>query len=153
MAIFPKIQSPCPYKANLAAMMDGDMCRVCKRQVHAIDDWSDQQRIDFLASCNDEVCVSYSLPVKAAAAAAVAIATLAAPMAAAAQDCPDQEVYIVVGGIKDPANTQMIETAADKAKPVLPVVYEDAAPAAPATAKAAPPTDQPAAPAKADVKS
>ncbi|MDQ0464381.1 putative Fe-S protein YdhL (DUF1289 family) [Caulobacter ginsengisoli] len=145
MAIFPKIQSPCPYKATLAAMMDGDMCRLCQRQVHDITDWTDDQRVSFLAGCSEEVCVSYSLPVKVAVAAALAVATLAAPMAAAAQDCPDVQVEVIVGGIHDPANTQMIETAADKAMPELPVVYEDAAPVAPATA----PADKTAQPAKA----
>ena len=35
MAIFPKIQSPCPYKGNLSDIMDGDLCRLCKRQVFA----------------------------------------------------------------------------------------------------------------------
>ncbi len=149
MAIFPKIQSPCPYKANLAAMMDGDMCRMCKRQVHDITDWTDTQRVSFLAGCSEEVCVSYTLPVKVAAAAAMAIATLAAPMAAAAQDCPDTEVYVIVGGIHDPANTEMVETAADKAMPQLPVVYEDAAP----TVQAATTADKPAQPADSGKKS
>jgi hypothetical protein len=31
MASFPKIQNPCPYQDNLAAIMDGDMCRMCRR--------------------------------------------------------------------------------------------------------------------------
>lgn len=149
MALFPKIQSPCPYKANLAAAMDGDMCRMCKRQVHDITDWSDQQRLDFLAACQGEVCVSYRLP-RVAAAAAVALTALAAPMAAAAQDCP--ETYIdatEVGGLRDLGKVEMVEVAADQATPVLPVVYEDAPPVAQTTAdkapapSAAPPAAQP----------
>ncbi|MDQ0464382.1 putative Fe-S protein YdhL (DUF1289 family) [Caulobacter ginsengisoli] len=143
MALFPKIQSPCPYKANLAAVMDGDQCRMCKRQVHDITDWTDQQRITFLAECKDEVCVSYRLP-RVAAAAAVALTALAAPLAAAAQDCPD--TYIdgtEVGGIRDLGKVEMIESAADKALPELPVVYEDQAPAQSDAAKPVP-ADQPA---------
>ena len=31
MARFPKIDRPCPYKANLAAVMDGDFCTMCRR--------------------------------------------------------------------------------------------------------------------------
>ncbi len=33
MAVYPKIQSPCHYKGNSSSIMDGDTCRMCKRQV------------------------------------------------------------------------------------------------------------------------
>ena len=33
MAVFPKVQSPCPYKGQLSEIMDGDTCRLCNRQV------------------------------------------------------------------------------------------------------------------------
>ncbi len=142
MALFPKIQSPCPYKANLAAVMDGDQCRMCKRQVHDITDWTDAQRVDFLASCKDEVCVSYRLP-RVAAAAAVALTALAAPLAAAAQDCPDTYIDSTeVGGIRDLGKVEMVESAQDKAMAELPVVYEDAPPAQVQTADK--PAPQPA---------
>ena len=127
MAIFPKVQSPCPYKSNIAAYMDGDICRMCKRQVVDLSPMTDAARLAFMAGCEEEVCVSYRLP-RIAAAAAMAVMAVAAPMAAAAQDT--EEVYIddlVMGGIKDLKNVQYIEDKADKAMAELPVVYEDEA--------------------------
>ncbi|HEX2592973.1 MAG TPA: hypothetical protein VHL34_15850 [Rhizomicrobium sp.] len=128
MALFPKIQSPCPYKGDLAAIMDGDVCRLCKRQVFDLTAMSDGERVDFFDACSgEEVCVSYRLPTIAAAVLAVAAVT--APMAAAACESTDT-VEIVMGGVKDTKNVQFVETRADRALPMLPVVYDDA-PAAP----------------------
>ncbi len=132
MAIFPKIQSPCPYKNDLAAIMDGDMCRMCKRQVVDLTAMSDEGRVAFLSACKEEVCVSYRLPLRAASAAA-ALAVAGMPMAAAAADAPpppcnpSMEVveYVVVGGIKDPAHLSYVKADETGLKP-LPVVYEDA---------------------------
>lgn len=152
MAMFPKIQSPCPYKSDLAAVMDGDFCRMCKRNVVDLTAWSDAQRVSFLASCETEVCVSYRLPLRPALAAAAMVAALAA-LPAAAQDVPvaavaasddgttipqgiDDTSYadmdIIVGGIKDPKNAVFVEDASDAAMPAMPVVYESAEPAKPA---------------------
>ncbi len=152
MAIFPKIQSPCPYQDRLTSIMDGDTCRMCKRQVFDLTEMSDRERVSFMQGCESEVCVSYRLPLRIAA-AAVAMAALAAPMAAAArEDAPAgaETVFVVVtgGGIKDLANVQYIDEAGERVLPDLPVVYEtaaaakDAGPAASA-ANAAP--DKPAA--------
>ena len=125
MAIFPKIQSPCPYKSQLASVMDGDVCRMCKRQVYDLSDWSDEQRVVFLKGCQTEVCVSYRFRIgPAIAAAAVAAVALGVPAAAAAQDECEEIAELWVGGIKDPANVQYVEDAADSAIPELPVVYE-----------------------------
>ena len=124
MAIFPKIQSPCPYKNNLAAIMDGDMCRACKRQVFDLTHMSDAERVAFVRGCKDEVCVSYRMPILAAA---VAVAAIAAPVAAAACEATEGDTIVIVGGIKDPAHTQFVENAGDHAIPVLPIVYEKAA--------------------------
>ncbi|CUS44904.1 MAG: hypothetical protein V4610_07135 [Pseudomonadota bacterium] len=122
MAIFPKIQSPCPHKSNLAAVMDGDMCRMCKRQVFDLTDMRDEERVAFMQACVGEVCVSYRLQLRPAlAAAALAAASVAMPMAAAAQD----DIDIVVGGVRDLHNVKYVEVAADKAVPELPAVYED----------------------------
>lgn len=135
MAIFPKIQSPCPYTANLAAVMDGDQCRMCKRQVHDLTAMTDAERMAFLASCSGEVCVSYRFR-PAIAAAAVALAVTALPMAAAAQDvtgaAPDVDSIDYadsgeVGGLMDLANIEFVEDPADASMADLPVVYEDAA--------------------------
>lgn len=147
MAMFLKIQSPCPYKSDLSAVMDGDFCRMCKRNVVDLTSWSDEQRVSFLASCETEVCVSYRLPLRPALAVAAMAATVAA-LPAAAQDAPvaqvaaveaapdaapvpDEEMYIIVGGIKDPKNAQFIEDPADAKMPAMPVVYEDAQPVKP----------------------
>ena len=130
MAIFPKIQSPCPYVDRLDEVMDGDMCRLCNRQVFDLTSMTDGERVAFMKGCSSEVCVSYRFPVGRAMAAAVTAAVLATPGVALAQQMPvdaSQLDYIVVtaGAIKDPANTEYIQDAADAAIPELPVVYED----------------------------
>lgn len=129
MAVFPKIQSPCPYRANLAAVMDGDMCRLCKRQVVDISAMGDQARMDFLAGCKTEVCISYTAPALIAA-AAMAVAASAIPVAAAAQDTVPQEEWLVVGGMTKPDKAEYVRD--DRDTPPLPVVYEDDGAAQPA---------------------
>lgn len=151
MAFFPRVQSPCPYKSDLAAIMDGEMCRMCKRQVIDITDWSDEARRALIAGCRDEVCVSYRLPLRPALAAA-ALAAAAIPTAAAAQDQsvapapapvtavtsdeigPMEMDYVEVGGITDPANTEFVSVEELAAIPEVPVAYEDESAAAPAPA-------------------
>ena len=146
MAIFPKIQSPCPYKSELAAVMDGDFCRMCKRQVFDLTGWSDGERVGLpRRAAASEVCVSYRLPLRELLAAATLASLAAAPAAAAngeangdsglairpwrrwrwrAIEPPDE--FVIVGGIKDPAHVEYVEDPADAAIPELPVVYEDA---------------------------
>ena len=152
MAKFPRIQSPCPYKSDLAAVMEGDFCRMCERNVFDLTGWSDGERVAFLAGCAEEVCVSYRVPVRSMlAAAALAAAAAALPsaamaqegvgdvslmpaMAAAARDVAAtqaasmQEFEIIVGGIRDPANAEFIDHEAEATLAALPVVYEDEAP-------------------------
>jgi hypothetical protein len=132
MPLFPKIQSPCPYKGQLSDIMDGDQCRLCKRQVVDLNDMGDRERVAFFAGCADQVCVSYSL--RPALAAASLVAMLGAPSAAAAQDAAapvpqamdfPAEEWIVVGGIADPANVQFVEAPEDASVPELPVTYEE----------------------------
>jgi predicted Fe-S protein YdhL (DUF1289 family) len=153
MAFFPKIQSPCPYKANLAAVMDGDFCRMCERRVFDLSLMDSGEKRAFLAGCTQEVCISYRFsPAIAAAALAAAM-----PAAAAAQDlgpaisdaaaiaastaeiaAMEDDMQIIVGGIRDPRNVQYVEDPSDRDVPQLPVVYEDSparhAAAAPAAA-------------------
>jgi predicted Fe-S protein YdhL (DUF1289 family) len=158
MPQFPKIQSPCPYKSRLGAVMDGDFCRMCERRVFDLTALSDGERRAFLAGCEDEVCVSYRLPLRGAIAAAALAAATASPAAAAGQDpvvaTPPVELaveaeveeeilpedlsmeVIIVGGIKDPANAEFVDLAEDESVPELPAVYEDE-PAADTAAKAA----------------
>jgi predicted Fe-S protein YdhL (DUF1289 family) len=126
MPMFPKIDSPCPYKSRLASVMDGDMCRMCNRQVFDLSAMSDGERAAFLAGCREEVCVSYRFPIRPAIAAAALAAAVGLPAAAAAAGPEDENVQIIVGGIKDPAHAQMVEQAGDASMPVLPVVYEPA---------------------------
>jgi predicted Fe-S protein YdhL (DUF1289 family) len=124
MAIFPRIQSPCPYKNNLAAVMDGDMCRMCKRQVVDIGNMTDAERVAFFGSCSTEVCVSYRVR-PALAALVMAAGVVGIPVAAAACEATDTLV-VVTGGIKDPANVEFVQEA-QTAVPQLPVVYESQA--------------------------
>lgn len=142
MAFFPKIQSPCPYKGDLATVMDGSLCRMCKREVHDLTGWSDGERVAFLAGCETEVCVSYRIVRPALAAAALAAASLpaaafaqdsAAPSAeAAAPAAPEQivieDIEVMVGGIADPANVEFVSAAELADIPEVPVAYEDEAP-------------------------
>lgn len=153
MAIFPKIQSPCPYKSELAQVMDGDFCRMCSRRVFDLTGWSDGERVAFLAGCSDEVCVSYRLPLRPLLAAATLASLAAAPAAAADLGAglesglaipamaeaagaivEPPEMLVMVGGIKDPRRAEFVEHAADAAIPELPVVYEDQGAARPAPA-------------------
>jgi predicted Fe-S protein YdhL (DUF1289 family) len=125
LAIYPKIQSPCPYAGNLAAIMDGDMCRACKRQVFDLTAMSDDERVAFVRGCKDEVCVTYRFPVRPLiAAAAIAAAMAVAPTVAAACDASTVETVVETGGIKDPAHVAFVQNPGDAAIPELPVVYE-----------------------------
>jgi predicted Fe-S protein YdhL (DUF1289 family) len=142
MPLFPKVESPCPYKSRLADVMDGDFCRMCERQVFDLTALNDGERRAFLAGCSGEVCVSYRVPLRGAIAAA-ALAAAAVPAAAAAQDpVPataevEDEIgaddlslgVIIVGGINDPANAQFEALPEDESVPELPAVYEDEPPA------------------------
>jgi hypothetical protein len=146
MPLFPTVDSPCPYKSQLAAVMDGDFCRMCERQVFDLNGLSSAERRAFLAGCGEEVCVSSRAPIRAAiAAAAGAVAADAAKAAAAGQEpaavtepvAADQEIgvedlaesFIIVGGIKDPANARFVALPEDESVPELPAVYEDEVPA------------------------
>ena len=142
---FPRIDKPCPYQANLAAVMDGDFCTMCSRSVIDLTAMSATDRQRFLSLCETEVCVSYSFR-PAIAAAALAAAAMALPTAAAAQAVEPvvaseaapaldqfEDMVIIVGGINDPKNTKLVENPLDAALPALPIVYEDdPAPALPA---------------------
>jgi len=123
MAFFPKIQGPCPYVDRLSSIMDGDMCRMCKREVFDLTHMGDEERVSFMKGCASEVCVSYKIPVRIAA-AALAVVGAAMPVAAAA--CDDVTTVIVTaGGIKDPANVAYVQIPDDHRASELPVIYED----------------------------
>ena len=145
MAIFPKIQSPCPYLGELSAIMDGDMCRACERQVFDLTGMSDDQRVAFMKGCSGEVCVSYRISKRTALAAAMVFAAVAAPTAAAAcSDAVEEEIVVTGGGITDPANVQYAKDTSSDAAPELPVVYEAVQPAQTAQSTAGNGTTAPA---------
>lgn len=120
MSLFPKIQSPCPYKGKFSDIMQGNECRLCKREVVDITDMSVAERKDFLASCETEVCISYKVGAKSAL-AAMAMGAAAVPTAAAAQDDTDPENtveyvedhgdygVIIVGGMRKPQEAKWLE--------------------------------------------
>jgi len=125
MALYPRIDSPCPYKGNVADILDGAVCRLCKREVFDLSFMSDDRRVAFMQGCKGEVCVRYSMPLRSAvAAAALAAAAVALPTTAAASSADVETVVIVTGGIKDPANVQYLKDTSDKNVPTVPVVYE-----------------------------
>ena len=89
MSPFPRIQSPCPYIDRLDSVIDGGFCRMCRREVHDLTAMDEQERADFLAACGGDACVSYTMNVKPALAAALiaaSAAVLAVPAAALAVD-------------------------------------------------------------------
>lgn len=93
MTLFPKIARPCPYVDNLDAVMDGDFCRMCKRQVHDLTDMDRAARQAFLAECGGEVCVRYTVWMKPAmAAAALAVTGGGMSVLAASLDQPPRRV-------------------------------------------------------------
>jgi hypothetical protein len=126
MALYPKIDGPCPYKGDLSAILDGDVCRLCKREVFDLTAMGDAERVAFMAGCSGEVCVTYRMKMRTALAAAVlAAAVVAVPtVAAACSDPTEVEAVVVTGGIKDPANVQYVKDISDKNVPPVPVVYE-----------------------------
>jgi len=130
MAAFPRVQSPCPYKGDPAAIMAGDDCRLCRRRVHDLSAMTDAERRAFLHGCAEEVCVSYRVPAYVAAAAALSVMA-AAPTAAAAGSTPPVQdlelMVIIVGGITDPKAIDYVETEEDGAAPELPVEYDEPA--------------------------
>jgi hypothetical protein len=81
MSLLPLIQRPCPYIDRLESVMEGDFCRMCRRQVHDLTDMDDAGRAAFLAACGGDACVSYRLSVRPAIAAALLAASAAALVA------------------------------------------------------------------------
>ena len=149
MSLFPRIQSPCPYKGRLSDIVDGDICRLCDREVHDITDLSVAARRALVAGCSGEICVSYKVSAKSALAAMALSASMATPAFAQVDEvlanngeptsgeyCLD-DMQIIVGGLKAPGAVEWLTADLDDSLPDMPVVYDDA-PAAPSDAKAVP---------------
>lgn len=127
MAVYPLIDSPCPWKGRLSEIMEGDTCRLCHRQVHDLTGMSGADRRAFLKACSGEVCVSYRVAAGTALAlTALAASALASPPAVAQTDPTEHADVIVIGGIKDGSKAVLIEDENDKAIPELPIVFEPA---------------------------
>jgi len=103
VAKFPKIDSPCPLDSDAQARIAGH-CGRCDKSVHRLDGMDEAQRRAFMRQATQPVCVSYRLPVAAAAALALTMAgavhagvpeggatTVQATVQTAAQVLPDQD--------------------------------------------------------------
>lgn len=87
MPPFPPIQRLCPYLDRLDEVIEGGFCRMCSREVHDLTAMDEKERSGFLAARGGDACVSYTMHVKPALAAALiaaSAAVLAAPDAALA---------------------------------------------------------------------
>lgn len=127
MAVYPLIENPCPYKGKLSEIMDGDVCRLCSREVHDLTGMSSANRKAFLKGCRGEVCVSYSVTaVTAASLGLLAASALAAPPAVAQTDPTAQVVWVIVGGLKSGAEAVLVADGDDNEIPDLPIIYEPA---------------------------
>ncbi len=133
MSKFPVITGPCPYKSQLAVLMDGSTCRMCQREVHDLTAMNEPDRRAFLAACEGSVCVSYKVPARAAIAALAmsagiaalpAVAQEAPAPAVAGQAVPEEDYEIFVGAVKDPTKAKWTKAPRQTA-PKLPIVYED----------------------------
>ena len=115
MAVYPLISSPCPYKGPLSDIMDGDICRLCHKQVHDLTDMTDEQRRTLMNACADDLCVSYKVTARTAATlAALAVAAVGGLPAAAqppASDRDDDIIVVVSGGIAGAARGELVEIA------------------------------------------
>lgn len=145
MARFPRIQSPCPNKARLSEVMDGDFCRACDRTVIDLTHMREEEKEALMKATTGKICVSYR-PALVAAAMAAAMAAL--PVAAAddisistSADVSFQEPVddyyddeIVVGGITDAKKADYVEVKADADVPELPVIEEEKKPVSPPAA-------------------
>lgn len=143
MASFPRIQSPCPNKARLSEVMDGDFCRACERTVIDLTHWREQEKEALMKTTVDKICVSWR-PALAAAAMAAGVGALPAAAqdltvsVAASADVSFQEPVddyyddeIVVGGITDPKKAVFVEVKKEATPPELPVVVEEKKPVSP----------------------
>jgi hypothetical protein len=150
MPLFPKIARPCPYSSNLAAVIDGDHCRMCDRPVFDLTAMSDGERLAFLAGCGGEVCVSYAVALRPALRAAAMAAAIAMPAAAAGAPAVRPPVppplVVVAGGLAPPPQVQVVEVPKEAASADVRALYDGAAgpPAASRGSRQASPPGRPA---------
>lgn len=71
MSLLPWVKEPCPVLNKLDAVMDGDFCRMCKRDVYDITALDEAGRAAFFEACSGNACVRYRFEAGAALAAAL----------------------------------------------------------------------------------
>ncbi len=137
MGMFPIIQSPCPYKGPLSDIVDGDICRLCKREVHDLSLLSDSERYSLVQACPEEICVSYRVPrMSAIAALALGAATFGTPAFGQDADATSSErvaeeyganddMVIIVGGLRKPYQAQWESNEVVPVGHQLPIIFDD----------------------------
>ena len=98
--MYPKLEKHCPFKAQLAEAMEGDLCRICNHIVYDLDAMEPDTRRTFLHG-SGKVCVRYRMPAPLMAAA---LAASAAALPAMAQQS---------GSSPPPARTEETEDSGD----------------------------------------
>ena len=143
MQFFPKVDSPCPYKGALSDILDGDICRLCKREVHDLSGMAEDAKRALFDGCADDICVTFRIDMRPALAAIAVGAGVMVPTALAAQDDPqavalvsegylaeesgEESMMIVVGGARRASADWQSERdiRQSHSQRTLPVVYED----------------------------
>jgi hypothetical protein len=155
MATYPRIDSPCPLRWSSMPGVHGFDCSQCHRHVHNLSAMSESARSEFLAGCDDSVCVAYTVPrTHPRAAAAWVLAATVGVMAAgsalaqssppatldealaqikaksggdtnSAQAQPGLENMIMMGGVSNPRSAERVDFTGERA-PEMPRVTEDA---------------------------
>jgi hypothetical protein len=151
MALFPKIDQPCPLGIDEQKRIDG-YCGRCNKAVHSLTAMSESDRLAFLGNATGPVCVSYRVNVRRSVGAGLGAAALALSMAGplyatdapqilqsatgghavdAAQtsaDAPatppvveENHEVILAGGVSNPADAEFVDEAD---VPELPMVRE-----------------------------
>lgn len=153
MATFPRIDSPCPLRFDRMPGAAGFDCGQCQRHVHNLSAMSELAREEFLAGCDDSVCVAYTVPSNhprataawvmaatvgvmstAAMAQSTSPATLDEALTAMRANSSDTDSakglggleVIVMGGVTNPRSVKQTDFVVGPRAPELPVVLEDA---------------------------
>lgn len=99
MALFPKIDQPCPLGIDEQKRIAG-YCGRCSKTVHALDAMGDAERVELLGTAQGSVCVSYrtrrtpSVGLGAALALSMAAPAFAAEVSLLATDHAAQQQSI-----------------------------------------------------------
>jgi hypothetical protein len=140
MSLLPLIQRPCPYLDRLEAVMEGDHCRMCRRDVYDLTAMDDAERTAFLAACGGDACIRYTFnakPALAAALIAASVAVAAMPATAAPRrhhpaqvQAPPVTVQMVTAGLPPPVAEPPV-IAEPRRLPEPPIAGQDRPPATP----------------------